>query len=768
MISTPHRAPGDSSEHRAPGGSALLLLAACLIGSGPVLAAFEPQVRPVLEIRPSPGPIVVDGILDDAGWAGAAHAIQWSEIWPGDNVQPPVGHEAWVTYDDENLYFAILVEDDPAALRVSFRDRDRIFADDYVGLILDTYGSGAWAYEFFFNPRGIQGDLRWTPDGEDVGFDVIHHSQGRITQTGWQVEVAIPFRSLRFPDRDDQVWRATFWHSRPRESRERFSWAAGDRDDPCWPCTWGTILGIRGVDGGGALEILPSVTTFDAQTLRDDSDPDSGFDHDRQADIGVGARYALSSSFSAEATFNPDFSQVESDAGQIEANTTFALFFPEQRPFFQEGSDLYSSYVRAIYTRSVNDPRWAGKLTGRNERWSAAILAAQDEHSPLIIPFEERSAIFSLGRSWSTIGRVRRALHDDSYLGALATYRHLEGGGNNAVGGFDTLFRLGGPYQFEGQWLFSHTEEADLPTLASDVLDGSFDDGRHTELLDGEVFGGHAGYLSLERHGRHWSWDADYWRTSRTFRADNGFITQNDRQQAILWTDYAIQPDGRWIDDARAFLMFGRVWNIGGRRKDEWIRPELTVSFKSQTSIQWGYLTSNERFRGQDLDGIQRWDVGIETRFSEILSGGIEYEQGDLVARRATPARLGNGQRLELGLDIKPRERLVIEPSFEWQRLEDPASGDVSGDGFFEGYLLRARTSLQFTRRLFLRLVLQYDDLRRQLDVEPLLTYRIDPFTVIYAGSSHRFEDYGDRRDGFGLEDVERQFFAKLQWFFRS
>lgn len=748
--------------------SRLGLAAACLavILASPCQAQFQPNVKPELEVSRARGPIVIDGNLDDAGWVGTAQAVNWSQTWPADNVESAFGQQAWITYDAENLYIAFVVDDASNTLRASFRDRDEVWRDDYVGIIFDTYGSGAWAYELFFNPRGIQMDLRWTQNGEDMGFDVIHESEGRITETGWQVEVAIPFQSLRFPDRVEQVWRATFWHNRPRESRERYSWAAGNRDDPCWPCNWGTLTGISGVSGGGALEFLPSVTAFDGVALEDEEDPGSRYVLDEDFDAGIGVRYAISSSWAAEATFNPDFSQVESDAAQIDANTTFALFFPERRPFFQEGSDLYSSYVNAIYTRSINNPEWAAKLTGRSERFSGALLVAQDELTPLLVPFATRSALFALDRSWSTVARGRRALLDDSFVGALSTTRVLEGGGFNTVNGLDLSLRTG-VFQLEAQWLVSQTEEPDLPGLDGGDLDGRFSDDDYTRRLDGETFSGEAGYFSVERNGRHWFSDVDYWRTSPTFRADNGFITQNDTQRLSWINQYSTQTDNDVFDDINGFLMIARVWNYDGLRVDEWIRPEINLQFKSQTSVELGYLYSNENFRDVELADINRYNIEVDTHFSEALSGGVEYEWGDFPARRADPIQLGDGQRIEVGLNLQPMDRLAIAPSFEWQRLARKGDGNTHERGFFEGYVTRTRLDLQFTRRLFLRTVFQYDDFDRRIDIEPLLTYRINPFTVVYAGSAYRLQDFGDRFDDFGVEDVERQYFAKLQYFFR-
>jgi hypothetical protein len=382
--------------------------------SGPLLAdrsgeaappaAFAPKVRPEVQIQRLERAIDVDGTLDDAGWCDATRITGFTEIQPGDQAQPPVRTEVLVTYDDSHLYLAFIAyDDDPSAIRASLRNWDQIFADDWVGVILDPYGDAAQAYEIFANPLGIQGDLLMASgSGEDIGYDLVYQSEGRITATGYQVEMALPFSSLRFPDRPVHEWRATFIRTRPRSSREQYSWSSVDRDDPCFMCQFGTIAGIENVTPSTNLDILPAVVGAQAGSLVDDDEPTRGFDNGR-ADIqpSLNLRYNITPSLATEATVNPDFSQVESDAAQIDVNSTFALFFPEWRPFFQEGSDLFDTYLDIVYTRSINNPLAATKLTGRAGRTSVAYLGAMDEDTPLPLPFAERSAIAEAGRSFS-------------------------------------------------------------------------------------------------------------------------------------------------------------------------------------------------------------------------------------------------------------------------------------------------------------------------------------------------------------------------------
>ncbi|MDD3642226.1 MAG: carbohydrate binding family 9 domain-containing protein, partial [Candidatus Krumholzibacteria bacterium] len=181
---------------------------------------WTPVYRPKMTLTRSAGTIRIDGVLDDPGWRGAARAGNFSEHNPGDQTRPEVDTEVLVTFDDEHLYVAWICYDDPAEVRASFCERDNIFSDDYVILTIDPYGEATFAYEIAANPYGIPGDLLYSSAyGEDISYDMIYESAGRVTEFGWVVEMAIPFRGLRFPGRNAQSWRMDFWRNRPRESR---------------------------------------------------------------------------------------------------------------------------------------------------------------------------------------------------------------------------------------------------------------------------------------------------------------------------------------------------------------------------------------------------------------------------------------------------------------------------------------------------------------------------------------------------------------------
>lgn len=737
-------------------------------GKGPNLAVtpaaaratpHTPNIRPSMAVRRASGSITIDGRLDDAGWAGAARATNFSEFNPRDLGAPSVETEAWITYDQEHLYVAIIARDDPATLRSSLTDRDRIGPDDFVGILLDTYGDASWAYFLFVNPRGIQYDARFAEGrDEDSRMDIIFHSRGRVTEDGYVVEMAVPFSSLRFPPRGVQEWRINFWRNRPRTNREQISWAGISRSDPCMLCQFGTLTGLEGIRPGGSLEILPSVVGSQAGAL---GAPGEGFVNGRvTGDAGVTAKYSFANGITAEATINPDFSQVESDAGQVDVNSTFALFYPEQRTFFQEGSDLFSTRLNAVHTRSINNPLAAGKLIGRMGRTTIAYLGARDDNSALLVPFEERSVSGLGGKSTSNVFRLRQTFGRNSHVGALLTDRRLDGGGSGSVGGVDGRVALGGIHTFEFQVLGSHTREPDAPGLLPSLGGGTFDDGRRTAAFDGESFSGLAQHYSLNRSTRGWNWDVTWRSVSPTFRTDNGFETRNDMRRLMTFQAYNFYPNGRIVQRVSPSVQGHKTWNHRGELKGQSVEARLNANLIGQTFAQLVVRTSDERFREVDFRGLQRVNLYAESNFSRAVQAGGFVGIGDGVARNlATPVE-GRITDLEGWVRVRPTTWASIRPSIVHSRMTG-----TDGNELYEGYILRTRADLQFTRELFLRLIVQYNDFGQQLSIEPLVTYRASPFTMVYLGSTRGYTDLDDDQR---WTRTSTQYFTKVQYLLRK
>jgi hypothetical protein len=233
--------------------------AASLSPALPLDDGFHPNVEPDLPVRRAVGAIHVDGRLDEVAWRHAIRAGNFCQIEPPQAEPPEVGTEVLVTYDETRVYFAFKAWDNPRTVRVSSAARDSIQDDDWVGLLLDPFGDASWAYEIVFNACGTVSDGLWTAHGTDRSFDLVCEARGRVTNDGYQVEVAIPFTSLRLPERDVHEWRATFLRSHPRDRRREYSWAAIDRNAACFSCRFGTLTGIRAIRRSAQFNVLDPI-----------------------------------------------------------------------------------------------------------------------------------------------------------------------------------------------------------------------------------------------------------------------------------------------------------------------------------------------------------------------------------------------------------------------------------------------------------------------------------------------------------------------------
>ena len=735
---------------------------------------YTPVYHPTLNAERVQGKISIDGDLSDTGWRNAAMAENFAEHQPGDQTEPPVKTEAFITYDSENLYVAFVCYDDPSKVRATLCERDKIFSDDNTVLLIDTYGDAAWAYELNVNPYGIQGDLLWSRNGgEDSGYDLIWESAGKVTDSGYQVEMAVPFASLRFPDKDVQTWKIDFWRNHPRDIRAQYSWAAYDRDEACWPCQWGTVTGIAGVRPGRGIEIMPTVVGYQAGALTDADDPYSSFDNeDFDGDISLNGKYSITSDIVAEASYNPDFSQVEADAAQVDVNTNFALSFSERRPFFQEGSDLFRTIFDAVYTRSINDPDFTAKVTARKDRTSIAYLFAHDENSPVIIPSEESSEIFLAGKSTSNILRARQTFGENSQAGFLLTDRRFEDGGSGTVLSADGKFYLSKQYAVEWQAIGTHTAEPEDSVLTfdedePDFHNSTFDEGKYTSGFNGESFWGQALYVGLNRETRDSYVDISYLDRSPTYRAANGFQPKNDMKSARAYGQYVFRFDDGTLQRIIPSIMIGNAWNYAEERKERFVEISLEKLFNfAQTSMHSMYKRATERWSGIEFDDTWVLHTCLHSTPSKKIAFGGSVNYSHEAALSEDPPVMERELFLSAWFDVRPTDRLFVENWYYYVK------GDAleTNEELYEGYILRTRWSLQLNKALSVRLVGQYDKFNESFDLDPLVSYRLSPFSVFYVGSTYDYCTYNGLGD-FGTDKTtcltSRQFFMKLQYLFQ-
>ena len=713
----------------------------------------------IFEITRATGSIIVDADLDDVGWADAASTDFFLEIQPGENVDPPDPTEVKVTYDKDNLYVAFMAYSDRDDIRATLQKRDQAWRDDFVAIIIDAYGDANAAVMVGSNPLGVQMDALNQGQGQDDddSYDIIYESAGKITDNGFQVEMAIPFSSLSFPKKKIQEWKVTFFRSFPRDARHMVTWGGLDRSNPCWLCQLGTLKGIQGIEQKGKLEFLPTLIGSQSSELDENNALKKG---SSEGEVSMGIKYSLSSDRVAEIAINPDFSQVEADEEQIDVNTTFALDYPEKRPFFNEGADLTDTPVSVVYTRSINNPTGVGRIINRGQKDSWLLLSALDEDSPYIVPGEEQSFTKMGGKSFSNIFRYKRSLNEGSFLGFIATDRRMvDNQGSGSVVGFDSRYRFNDTYQVEFQSVFSHTQEPNDSLLISSATFGD----NHTFTFDGESFSGNALKLEFDRNTEHWRMEVGYDHRTPTFRAENGFVT-NANNRRIFGQSLWIYFPNNFFSQVLGGVHAGVEHNFDGVQKAKYVALFSNLAMPRQTRLNVMYSRRMQyRFKDTELNGTYDIRINLNSQFSE------RYQFGTNIGRHVAPVRFlevpeeGRLAVLEFWTRMQASDRLNVGLSYNSQKM---TTMDRKTD-YFSGYTATLRASYQHNKSLGFKVLTQYNDFSKDFQIQPLLTYQPSPFTIFYIGSTSN-----QNVDGLAFDNIQngmltdRQYFMKIQYLF--
>ena len=725
---------------------------------------FQPVFQPSLELTKSERPIQIDGQIDPGEWQQASLAGNFAETYPGKNIEPSLETRAYLTYDDDNLYVAFRCYDDPSQLRATMCQRDQFNDDDAVYLMLDTYGNATWTYELFVNPYGVQKDYLWSNvHGDDRGFDLIWQSAASIDDSGYSVEMAIPFASMRFPSKDVQTWKIDLGRNLPRESFKQFSWAAYNPDDQCRVCQYGTVNGIKNVVPGKGVELMPTLIANQSGSL-ESNDPHASWNSGKaDGELSMGGKYSVSSDITIEGTYNPDFSQIEADAAQIDVNSTISLLYPERRPFFQEGRDIFQTLFNSFYTRTVNDPQFAAKLTGRLSRYNIGFLSAYDKNTPYIIPLEERSLLVNTGNSTVNVLRATRAFKGDHHLGMIVTDRRFEGGGYGTVISTDGFLHLSSKYSFVGQFIGTFTKEQDDSALNEGLEGLTFADGKHTVAFDGEYYSGDAMITQFRRRARNWNFTVDYNHVSPSYRTETGYDPWNNYHNFSIWNGLDIYPESGIFTRISPQTYFDNRWNYDGEKK--WTRANIGL----ESNLRWAqtyagvyFHRMREMWGGRTFDGLWNLEFYSGSQFSNALGYEMNFNFGPNVARWLLLK--GNELSFYGALLIKPIDRLIIEPTVNYARSEEVNTGEE----LYEQLIGRVRFQLQANKELSTRLVVQYNDNGNTWDIDPLLTYRISSFSMFYIGSTHNIAQLTDVLANDKIwRQTSQQFFMKIQYLFR-
>jgi hypothetical protein len=709
--------------------------------------------KPVHRVPRVETPLKVDGVLDDEVWKHALVLPVNIEVRPGENIVAPVRTEVLLAYGPGHIYAAFRAWDpEPSKIRARYTDRDKIWDDDWVSLTFDTFNDERRAFEFYCNPLGVQLDrIEVTGGGGGEAWDAIWDSAGRITPEGYEAEIAIPFSSLRFQKtQGEQVWSFDAVRSYPRNVRHHIGSFPRDRGNNCYLCQALKIVGFAGADPGDNLELDPTLVGTYAETR--ERFPGGPFvKKDSKVDPGLTVRWSMTPNLALNATINPDFSQVEADAAQLDINTRFALFYPEKRPFFLEGMDYFETPLPIVYTRTLAQPAWGAKVTGKMGPNMVAAFSVRDEVTNLILPSSQSSTSLSLpGRNTGSVLRYRRDVGDSSTVGVLATDR--EGADySNRVFGFDAALRFTPEQTLYLNAYGSQTRYPDSLAAAQGQPEGAFQ--------------GYGFDLMYDYSTRDWENYVHFMGYSDDFRADLGFVPQVgysffDVGAIRKW--YHDDP-GHWFNTLSVWGGYELTRDSAKNRLREVYGTMVQYSGPKQSWFNAVFYTGRQSYLGVPFDDTYATgSLGFLPTGDLTLGLGFYY--GDAVdydnIRQAKKLRLSpqvalfSGRHFKLTLN-HTNERLWVE-----------------GGKLYDANLTELRAVYQFTVRAFFRAILQYTDYKLNQElytfpVEPqyknlltqlLFSYKINPQTALYAG-------YSDNYDGYmttPLTQTDRTVFLKV------
>jgi len=728
----------------------------------------EPAIT--FDIKRATGPITIDGDLSDAAWKDALRVDKWYETNATDNTEPKMKNVAWMTYDDHFFYAAFHFEDpNPEKIRAPFGDRDNVSSStDYGGVILDTRNDGKTAILFLSNARGIQYDSVSddTSGNEDSSPDFFWESSAKITKTGWDLELRIPFSSLRYKKADPQTWGILLYRNYPRDRRYQMFANKLPKGGNCFICNENKITGLTGLPQGGHIVAAPYMTVKEQGSPRNDTLGNRLVNAPAKIDGGIDVKWTPNADTAIDGTLNPDFSQVESDVAAISANQRFAIFFSEKRPFFLEGVELFSTPIQAVYTRTITSPRFGLRSTGKfGDNDYTAIIASDRGGGLTILPGPNGSDFANQDFSSTVaIGRIRHNF-GLSYLSLLGTFRESEGGAHNRVLGPDFQWRINDKETVTGQVLVSDTKTPDRPDLASE--------------WNGQTLKGHAEYVWWTHSTKHIDWYTEAKDYSDGFRADNGFVPQVGYREEFFEGGYTMRPTTGFANRIRLFLNGDYSAATNGDRlfADRSAGIGFDGKFASSTRLRFSVnsVRSGDKVltRHQLLYSMQFTPSNM---FSNIQLSGSAGEDVDF-----SNTRLGRGVSANVGATIRPTDHLELRwnQSLSWLNVNPlPNQIDADRGRLFTAQVERIRATYTFNSKMFVRGIVQNVRTNRNQQLflnsinqhsgnvtsSLLFAYKLNWQTLLFLG-------IGDERDVEvdinKLQPASRQLFMKVSYAFQ-
>ena len=684
-------------------------------------------------------PPKIDGILDEPFWLNAAVLDSFSQYEPLEGGDPSEKTVAYIGYDTKNLYIGVKCYDsEPKAIRACLTKRDEVTGDDGITVFLDTFNDKKRAFAFQVNPCGVQVDGIYTENRRrgrgrggffdfDRNWDTYLITDAQQDEEGYTVEMAIPFKSLRFPSRSPQTWGIQIKREIRRKSEEIY-WAPRSRNINGFLIQAGT-LDIEGdIEQGKNLEFLPVVTG-----LKQNGEKFA-------PEAGLNFKYGITSELTADVAVNPDFSQIEADMPQNDVNQRYALYYSEKRPFFLEGKDFFDTPFELVYTRTVVNPLWGTKLTGKIGKTTIGFLSAYDENPPEIdIPGAEYDDEDE-SRSLVNVLRVRRDLFAESYIGFILTDKEMGASWDSLTNNYNRVAGIDGEFKFNNFYRMS------FQVIGSQSKVGQ----KKTDFVPALSF-------SFSRQDRHLQMSVEYNSLPPDFEASLGYFRRKDIKSLSSRISYAFLPQNDLFISIRPSFEYQRIYNFDNTLTDEQFTLSTFITGWKNSTF-WGNIRSNlEQYEGINFKSTS-YMLNLSSDPLAWLSGNINASFGEDIYYSETPY-LGYKASYGLRLTLKPLTNLRLFYTASNNKFYEQRGGDR----VYNINIISQRISFQISRTLSLRLITDYNDYYKDLYNSVLLSWELRPGTVFYLG----IDDNQEQDDSGIFRRQGRYYFIKFSYWWR-
>lgn len=683
-------------------------------------------------------PPTIDGVLDDLAWQNAPFVTGFKTFIPDFDRDMPDKTFAYYAYDQENLYFAFrCLDSDPGKIKTSVTHRDNMYSDDFVCINLDSFGDQQSLYAFYVNPSGIQGDSRYASGQEDHDVDYLWYSAGQVNDEGYAIEIQIPLKSIRFANKETVEMAILF----ERKVSRRSEHAMFPPMDPAKGYAFLTQMQpmvYQDIKHYTLFEVLPAVT-YSQRSEIDQGDLSS---LGSKEDLSLTGKLGLTSDLILDGTYNPDFSQVESDAGQVDFNQRFALFFPEKRPFFLEGRENFnfagSSHgdplISVVHTRTIVDPITGIKLSGKTgTKNTIASIYAMDE-----LPGDDPSGDYA----HFAIMRYKRTLSKDSYIGGVYTGREVEKGHNRVIGA-DGQQRINQSSALGYHFLFSGHRETGASSSNNDHAIG-FNYDYQTDKLS----------LGLGFHD-----------IGNDFRTETGFITRTGISKFRASTSPKFYPKNKLIRRIDPSIFSSQTRDKLSDSWETYNSASLRFIFHGNANISTSYIHSTEIFLGQKFDR-NRWSLSASSQFTKQLFVHFSYNNGKAIRYIANPFQ-AKGSNANAIITFQPSNKIDATVRLTYSDL----FRDSNSEKIFDFTILRNRLTYQVNQYLFFRGIVEYNSFRKTLLTDFLASFTYIPGTVLHFGYGSFYEkirwEQGNYIKSNRYLETKRGLFAKASYLWR-